>query len=157
MSAPGQGTTFEVYLPTASPDEVASPLVGAGAPEAARILIVDDDSKVAKALARVATALGHQVTITLDPHDAIARVQHGEHFDLVLTDWQMPALSGVELARVIRAARRDLPVVVMTGGLPELPADLRKDVGVSLLPKPITRDQLSRHLASRLGGVSTKV
>lgn len=67
-----------------------------------RILLVDDEPISLEALRHVLTSEGYDVTLARDGEEAFARIRE-ESFRLVITDWEMPALSGVELCRRIRA------------------------------------------------------
>jgi EAL domain-containing protein (putative c-di-GMP-specific phosphodiesterase class I) len=80
----------------------------------ARVLIVDDEAPIRKALARSCIGAGHLVTEAPDAPSALDMVGR-ERFDVVLTDITMPGMSGIELLRAIRARDLDVPVIIMTG------------------------------------------
>jgi two-component system chemotaxis response regulator CheY len=73
------------------------------APTPLRILIVDDDHASAEALATVVRSLGYAVSTARGGGEAWA-LQQREHADIVLSDWDMPGVDGIELCRRIRAA-----------------------------------------------------
>jgi len=82
-----------------------------------RVLIVDDEPLVAKAVERV-LADKNEVVIAADAADALARLEAGERYDVVLCDLMMPVMDGIELHRRLRAS---LPgeadrIVFFTGG-----------------------------------------
>jgi len=118
-SAIGAGTTFEVVLPpaermlaaAASPD---SPMAGHGGRR--RLLLVDDERAVCDTLARV---LGEQcdVVVAVDGKQALARLEAGELFDLVLCDLRVPGLSGEALYDRVAAEVPEMAdrFVFMTG------------------------------------------
>ena len=83
-------------------------------PEAARILVAEDEPALQRSLIRVLGAQGYVVEAVSDGAAAIALLAQ-RHFDAVLSDIQMPGMSGVELLQVVRAYDLDLPVVLMTG------------------------------------------
>ncbi|HET8733017.1 MAG TPA: ATP-binding protein, partial [Anaeromyxobacteraceae bacterium] len=92
--APGCGTTFRVLLP-AAPAAAAreAPAPGPAAPPARRrVLVVDDDPLVARAVARLAKAAG-DVEVTVRPGEVAERVAAGERWDVVLCDLMMPEVS----------------------------------------------------------------
>ncbi|NCO36035.1 MAG: hypothetical protein AUJ92_17550 [Armatimonadetes bacterium CG2_30_59_28] len=68
-----------------------------------RILVVDDDEKAQKVLERALQIWGHEVTVADDGVDAWAKLQ-ADPADLVITDWMMPNMDGIELCRHIRDA-----------------------------------------------------
>ena len=82
----------------------------------ARILVVDDRPEVARAIARMLT--GHDTATETDPRRAIARVERGERFDLVLCDLNMPGMNGREASDALVHAHADSPpiVLMMSGG-----------------------------------------
>ena len=82
----------------------------------ARILVVDDRPDVAKAIARMLS--NHDTATETDPRQAVARVEHGERFDIVLCDLNMPDMNGREVSERLVHAQPDPPpiVLVMSGG-----------------------------------------
>src|SRR5258708_840149 len=79
-----------------------------------RVLIVDDDELLARSYARALSAEGYDVETRLDGESAVDAVQTSS-FDVVLSDVDMPRLSGVALLERIRACDLDIPVVLITG------------------------------------------
>jgi CheY-like chemotaxis protein len=82
----------------------------------ARILVVDDRPDVARAIARMLT--DHDTATETDPRRAIARVEHGERFDIVLCDLNMPDMNGREASDALVHAHSGPPpiVLIMSGG-----------------------------------------
>ncbi len=79
-----------------------------------KILLVDDDEKVLSVLVRSLNTAGVQVSAATTGADALLML--GKHsFDAVISDIQMPGMSGLKLLRAIREHDLDLPVVLMTG------------------------------------------
>ena len=81
--------------------------------EKLRILIVDDDRKMAKTLVDILKVKGYEAEAAHSGPDALDRLNKGR-FDCLLTDIKMPQMNGVELYRAIKAMQPDLPVVLMT-------------------------------------------
>lgn len=79
-----------------------------------QVLVVDDERAVARVLARVLEAAGHQVSVCYDGTSALSLLERYE-YDVVLSDLSMPGLNGIELLRAVRARDLDLPVVLVTG------------------------------------------
>src|SRR5579872_3203011 len=79
-----------------------------------RILVVDDDEVLVRSYARMLSADGYEVEIRLDGESAVAAVKSSS-FDVVLSDIDMPRLSGVALLERIRVHDLDLPVILVTG------------------------------------------
>ncbi len=84
---------------------------------AARIVIVDDRSTARNLLEGLARTLEPGVIVEsyADPLDALAQMQHGTP-DLIITDYRMPGMDGIEFTRRIRAERRlaDVPIIIVT-------------------------------------------
>ena len=88
-----------------------------GAITSKSILVVDDDRVVAKALNRLLSFESHQVESVGDGEAAIARYDDGGRYDLVITDYAMPGIDGLELARLIKERTPQKPVVLITAYL----------------------------------------
>jgi CheY-like chemotaxis protein len=155
-SEPGRGTTVTCLLPTLEAgEEVAHPVappVPSGRGE--RVLFVDDERSLARIADRTLQDLGYRPTIETDSARALdAFRQDPEAFDLLVTDFSMPVLSGLELARAVHAIRPDLPILLATGFIEDIPPEDLEDAGVRLtIRKPITKRELGRALQSVLLG-----
>lgn len=79
-----------------------------------RILVVDDERSFASLLRRALKRLGHEAVIECDAQAAVSRFRQSE-FDAVITDIDMPAMNGVELAVALRAEKTDLPIAFCRG------------------------------------------
>ena len=80
----------------------------------ARILLVDDDEALGRYLARALTRGGFEVTHELDSGGALQRIET-ESWDLLITDIELPGMTGLELLDRVRQRLPDLPVAVLTG------------------------------------------
>jgi DNA-binding response OmpR family regulator len=70
-----------------------------------RILTADDDESARRILTRTLRALGHDVVETKDGHEAWAQYRL-HNFTLIISDWMMPGLSGIELTKLVREEHR---------------------------------------------------
>lgn len=119
-----------------------------------RILFVDDEQRVLEALCRMLRAQRHvwDMVCINDPHQAWERLQ-ASSFDVVVTDINMPGMSGLELLERMResAALRDVPVIMLTGldsrGMKRQALDLG---AADLLNKPVEAEDLIARLSSVL-------
>ena len=104
-----------------------------------RILIADDSLAIATALRIWLTRQGHEVEVVADGLEAWTRVQ-SEQFDLIITDCQMPEMTGEELCERLQTLEGyvSVPVIILTGKATTLDvAKLRERLGVAeVLPKP---------------------
>lgn len=103
--------------------------------QAMRILVVDDEEAYCKLLGITLRRLGHVPTLAFHPADALEAVRE-QRFDAVITDIDMPGMTGVQLAEEIRREQEDMPIAFCTGSAPE--------------------DE-SRQEASRIGTVASKI
>ncbi|MBK1712461.1 hybrid sensor histidine kinase/response regulator [Rubrivivax gelatinosus] len=121
-STPGAGSSFHVYLRSPEPPAPA-PAVAAGAPPApaaplrgGRVLLVDDDASVAEVHGQLLRRAGLRVRVCSGGAEALALLQAAaSDFDIVVTDYNMPDASGLDLARRIAALAPALPVVLSSG------------------------------------------
>jgi EAL domain-containing protein (putative c-di-GMP-specific phosphodiesterase class I) len=111
------------------------------------VLVVDDETPVARALQRVLQAAGYEVTIAGDGGTAVDKIMH-QSFDVVLSDIQMPGMTGVDLLGIVRAYDFDVPVILMTG-TPTLETAIEaiRLGALQYLPKPIPNDILVKTVA----------
>jgi PAS domain S-box-containing protein len=118
-STPGLGSTFHVYLPLVSRDASRSPKSALSAvPRAAvqHVLYVDDDETVMVLMDALLQRAGYRVTCHSDPLAAVSAVRaRPDAFDLIITDFNMPVLTGLGLAADVAEIRADLPVVIHSG------------------------------------------
>ena len=107
-----------------------------------RILVADDDSDIRQLSARVLVRSGYHVDAAGDGAAAWEALQT-KAFNLLITDHDMPRLTGVELVKKLRAARMALPVILVTGKLPaeELAQNPSLQLA-ALLPKPFSIGEL---------------
>jgi signal transduction histidine kinase/CheY-like chemotaxis protein len=139
-SAPGQGTRFEVYLP-AWPDSAVPDTAGRAAgvqPHGERVLVVDDEPYLVNLAGEFLKTLGYEVVGVESPADVLARLWAEPHaFWAVITDLDMPVMSGVVLARYVHEMAPHLPVVLVTGYLDEVTPEALADSGVAaVVSKP---------------------
>lgn len=154
-AAPGAGeppANAAAALPPAPAVAAAARPPAAALAVRARILLVEDDALVARAIARVMERLGHEVDTCADGAEALALFRGDPtRFDLVLTDETLPGLRGDRLAAALLALRPDLPVLICTGYSDRLDDDGARALGIrALLLKPIDVPQLEDALRTAL-------
>jgi PAS domain S-box-containing protein len=148
-SEPGQGSTFHLYFPTVQADAAAmsvksapsSPIRGHGE----HVLYVDDDETMVVMVERILERSGYRVSGYHDAHEAVQAVrEHPEAFDFVVTDFNMPDFSGLDVANEMARIRPGLPVVISSGYITEELRNEARNAGVrSLLEKENTFEELS--------------
>ena len=146
-SEPGKGTTFQVFFPSMEGEapEQAEPVREVPTGDE-RILIVDDEMSIAAMLARSLENLGYAAASVTGSKDALEMVlQEPLAFDLVITDFSMPHMNGLELTRELLRHRPDLPIILCTGF-----GDLLRDEDIfasgirAFLAKPVPKWELAQ-------------
>ena len=148
----GEGTTAEIWLPRA-PKGYA--LEGSPSSEEAqhrplrklRILLVDDHAEVRSTTAAVLEDAGHEVTQSADGAQALALLRNGDcNYDVVISDYAMPHLSGAEFLRGAREFCPNAPALIITG-YAEADEISDRPEGIEVLLKPFTANKLESTLA----------
>jgi PAS domain S-box-containing protein len=156
-SRPGDGSTFHLYLPACTPVvplDARPPHDGeVRRGQGEHVLYVDDDETMVLVASRLLQRAGYRVSTQSNARAAIEFVrEQPQAFDLIVTDFNMPDCTGLEVARAVAAIRPGLPVIISSGHLTE---DLRSEasaIGVrSLLEKENTLVELCPLVAHVLG------
>ncbi|MCK6447280.1 MAG: PAS domain S-box protein [Planctomycetes bacterium] len=154
-SAPGAGATVRCWFPAIDANAQAADVTEVEVPHGAgeRVLYVDDEPTLSEIGRRRLTSLGYRVTAVTDGTLALELVRaEGESFDLVVTDYFMPKLTGLQLAREVVRARPRLPIVLMTGFAGELSREALAAAGIRCtLAKPTTLREFARTVSEALG------
>lgn len=147
-STPGVGTTFYIYLPRLD--------VGSGVSKAAseeplpggdeRILFVDDEEHLVHIWSKVLERLGYHVTSTTSSVEALEMFRKNPGgFDLLITDMNMPLLTGAQLTRSILEIRTDIPVILCTGYSEMIDESEAGNIGFrKYVMKPVLREDFAR-------------
>ena len=151
-SQPGEHTDFEILLPYVAPLEL-----GMAEPEAEetggheRILFVEDDPDQLTAVPKVLTRLGYDVTACQTPRVALDALRDNGSYDLVVTDFDMPEVSGVEFSRDLHALKPELPVIMVSGRKNAVDAADRVPNIRRVLAKPYSGRALSQAIRNVMG------
>lgn len=150
-STEGHGTTISVYWPIAELQSRDDPGAPSGAHDLSgqTIIVVDDDADVATVAAKYLEAQGAEVAVSIDPRDAIEAIEEDpEAWSAVITDYDMPEMTGGELAERVKGTRPDIPVILVTALARRL-TDPRINDGTidAVLPKPTNLNHLSSLLS----------
>ena len=119
----------------------------------AKILIVEDDESVRTFTARAIAGDGHAIDTAEDGDIGLAAIRDaGGGYDLVLSDIRMPAMDGIEMAKLASSEFPGLRILLMTGYAEqrERAADLQHII-VDVVPKPFTLNEIRLKVAKALG------
>jgi len=151
-STPGRGTRAELWLPVAERAvEAASAHAANDTPEArkaATLLFVDDDFLISLSTTSLLEDLGHTVITASSGPEALNVLRAGQPIDMMITDYAMPGMTGLQLAEEARALRPDLPILLATG-YADLPTKSCFDL--PRLNKPYQQMQLAEQIQGLLG------
>ena len=143
-STPGRGTAFTIRVPLARAPSVPADERRSEASAALRILVIDDEPATRDVLPQMLS--GHTVETAVGGTEGLARFRERPH-DLVISDWSMPGLSGLEVAAEVKRRSATTVVVLMTGWeVRGTPAATDPHVDL-LLAKPIVMRELDRIVA----------
>jgi CheY-like chemotaxis protein len=107
-----------------------------------RILVVDDDPDACEAISGLLDQSGYAVEVAADPAHALVRLEE-VHPDLVVSDLQMPGMSGLELIRRIQVRQPGTPVILVTGAeTRDLCTGAKQYGAVDCLTKPVNPEEL---------------
>ena len=121
QSVPQQGSTFSIYLRATAPQAERSavaltPTAVQSGGSGRHILYVDDQATLLPMIRTMIESLGYGVTTHADPTAALAAFRGDPGaFDAVVTDYKMPGMNGLDLARAVRSLRSDAPIALISG------------------------------------------
>ena len=154
-STPGQGSTFNIYLPQADTTVVkvdVAPVIAHGAVRGRghSILVVEDNEDIGHFTTELLMDLGYAIRWVGNAADALTALAEDElAFDLVFSDVIMPGMNGFDLAVTIRERYPGLPVVLTSGYSNELAENAGH--GFELIKKPYSVEVLARTLRRAIG------
>lgn len=154
-SSPAGGTTADIWLPVANePASVGE--VDSGpvmpAPRRATILLVDDEELVRIGIADMLSDIGYEVIEATSGPEALRLLRDGCAPDLLITDYLMPGMNGVELIQAVRVSAPSVLVMLITGY-----STIAEGPGASVprLAKPFRQADLAQFVAELLGAESS--
>ncbi|RZJ12282.1 MAG: response regulator [Rubrivivax sp.] len=146
----GKGSVFRLYFPATSDAGAAPellPTAHAMPGNGEHVAYLDDDEVVRLMVERVLAHQGFDVTVFGEPLDLVAAFDADpDQFDLLVTDFSMPGMNGLEVARAVRAVRADIPIIVSTGYAPD---ELRRDVEALGNAEVLNKEQTFEELGVR--------
>ena len=145
-SQAGVGACASLWLPVS--DVHAAPIaVSERATTAAKVLLVDDEEIVREATAAMITDAGYTVIQAGSAAEALKIARQERQPDIVVADYKMPGMSGVELAEALRATRPNIPFLLITGFANLTDAD---SDGLPRLAKPFREVEIAARVAKLL-------
>jgi CheY-like chemotaxis protein/two-component sensor histidine kinase len=153
MSEEGHGTTVQLWLPLREPivlESEAIPEVEQKVQGGERILVIEDDTEVRAMLVESLKMLGYMVTEAESGRAGLDRLPDDQP-DLLLVDFAMPGMNGIDVISEAREVRDDLPVILATG-YADVDVSRLAVRHCSILRKPFQLDELARTVRLSLKG-----
>ena len=145
-SEPGKGTVFHVLFPCIEDEaepkvDIALEIPGGNE----RVLFVDDEKAMVDAIQAMIERLGYKVTARTSSIEGLEAFRtNPDRFDLVITDFTMPNMTGMELAKELFKLRSDIPIILCTGYSEHINEDKAERSGIrAFVVKPVVLDEIA--------------
>lgn len=122
-----------------------------------KIVLIDDDQGVLRALGLVLQMLGHEATLFTSGAEALSYVGSNSNVDIVVSDLRMPAMDGTEVLKRMRLNYDSIPVVIMSGhATPNDRATLLALGARAVISKPFSPQELLALVQTEPPGMTSK-
>jgi PAS domain S-box-containing protein len=154
VSQPGQGSTFDIYLPRSDAEAIEKADHAAPLPRGngERVLLVEDEKPLMLLTEEMLAALNYEPAGFTNPSEALEEFRlDPSRFDVVVLDQLMPGMTGTELAKQVRQVRADMPVVLISGYTGPVLTQHALSAGIDhILTKPLDLRQIADALSKVL-------
>lgn len=121
------------------------------------VLVIDDEPSVADALKVILSDSGYQVAVAMSGREALEKLGK-RRFDLVITDFRLPDISGLDVLRHLRRSHPGVLAIIITAHhTPELAAESLSLGAVAVLPKPFSPSDLLTVIKTAFSGLRSPV
>ena len=142
----GKGTIFRVYLPVTDKEAFRKE-----AKERARvqgqgnILLLDDESWITEPFGELFSDYGYNVDVFNSSHEALNKIKENKnHYDVVVTDFQMPQMNGLEFAKKLKSINDRIAIIICSGDLSSIPKEKAEKLNLhAMVQKPFDDDNLA--------------
>ena len=146
----GHGCQFMIKLSQASAIEESKAIRNERHDIGARILLIDDEPEVVATSAAILRRMSYKVDEYTDPHQGLAAYKKApDHYDLVITDFIMPDLSGQDVCAEIRKISKDCPIIIYSAYQPEK-LEFVPFEPIRLIGKPFDPERLANTINTML-------
>jgi len=124
----------------------------------AHILLVDDCEDLLYLYSRLLEQLGYRVSIALDGQQALEKFKENRgRFSMVISDYRMPNMDGIELIMAVRELDQQVPVLMVSGDLQSFLSEKIKGLNVQLASKPVPIETFISLVGRMLGNPAVSV
>jgi two-component system cell cycle sensor histidine kinase/response regulator CckA len=146
QSEEGKGSVFSIYFPwmTDEIQEEQFDIVNYTRRDNLRILLLDDETDIVKVFKKGLAQMGYTIHGETDPYGAIARFKaNSDKYDVIITDYTMPKINGLEVAGIIKNIRDSVKIILMTGYMEKNVQEFAENRYIDgFLSKPVSCDEL---------------
>ena len=146
-SEEGVGTTFSIYLPIHQMESNVNtlPMISKYMGNE-RLLLIDDEEVNHRVVKRLLGGLGYSVVSCSSGVEAINTLQQGIiNYDLILSDFMMPDMTGLDVVIAVRSIQKDIPIIICTGFCDISQEQEMRKMGIqALVWKPFTQNHLAK-------------
>jgi len=145
-SEPGKGTVFNVLFPCVEDKPEPEVEISIEIPRGkGKILFVDDEKAIIDIMQPMIERLGYEVSVRTSSIEGLEAFRaNPNRFDLVITDFTMPNMTGMELAKELFQMRSDIPVILWTGYSEHINEDKAKRSGIrAFVVKPVVLSEIA--------------
>lgn len=122
-----------------------------------RILIVDDDSNIRRVLSTTLTLWDHEVREAADGNEALALMESHARFDLIILDWNMPGIKGIDVCRELASHKNPIYILILSGRVDDEDVAEGMEAGANdYLTKPFDPDSLRVRLRVAAGFIKMR-
>ncbi|MBO7698536.1 MAG: response regulator, partial [Erysipelotrichaceae bacterium] len=156
-SEKGVGSTFTVTVPLKASEKVAHSKHDLNLPENLKVIVIDDDQIACQHTQYVLQAIDIKADITTIPVEGLGMIKdaydNNDPYDLIITDYKMPELNGLDLIHQVRTFDQGKTAVIMLTGYnwDVLEEDAKKENIGAILAKPLFADILNKEIYAILG------
>ncbi len=158
-STPGEGTTFDIFLPKIESVEIQEPQPSESTNKDNEvILLVDDEEIMVDVTGQILRRLGFDVVAKNNSIDALETFQEEpDKFDLVITDQVMPNMTGTQLASKLISIRPDISIILCSGFPENVRPEELESIGIKeFILKPISKQEIAKIIRKVLDKSSVK-
>jgi DNA-binding response OmpR family regulator len=123
----------------------------------ATLLLIDDDADLSETLKDLFEMFDHEVDVAADGSGALALLSGDREYDLIMLDWQLPDMSGIDVCKKYRDSNGQAPVLLLTGMRDADSLAIAENAGANaVLTKPFSVDQVVAKVESILQSPSMR-